>query len=208
MTLQLKSFIEDLASPKGPGPSTTFSMFHIFSALELMAKKPIGRNKLAEKLNVGDGAIRTIISRLKDAGLIITSREGCKLTEKGLRVWKSLEEVFPVRIEIERTPLTTSEHNYAFLVKNRGHKVKSGIEQRDAAIMGGAKRALVIVYKNGRLTIESVSDSIEKDFPEAANKILQSLKPESNDVIIIAGADSPIKAKRGAFAASWVLLSS
>ncbi|MGB9842089.1 MAG: DUF4443 domain-containing protein, partial [Candidatus Bathyarchaeales archaeon] len=170
-------------------------------------KKPIGRNKLAEKLNVGDGAIRTIISRLKDAGLIVTSREGCKLTEKGLRVWKSLEEVFPVRMEMERTPLTTSEYNYAFLVKNRGHKVKSGIEQRDAAIMGGAKRALVIVYKNGHLTIESVSDSIEKDFPEAANKILQSLKPESNDVIIIAGADSHIKAKRGAFAASWVLLS-
>ncbi|MEM3441859.1 MAG: winged helix-turn-helix domain-containing protein [Candidatus Bathyarchaeia archaeon] len=137
MTSQLKSFIEQLASPKGPGPSTTFSMFHIFSALELLANKPIGRNKLAEKLNVGDGAIRTIVSRLKDAGLIVTSREGCKLTEKGLSVWKSLEEAFPVRVEMERTSLTTSEYNYAFLVKNKGHKVKSGIEQRDAAIMGG-----------------------------------------------------------------------
>ncbi|MEM3000003.1 MAG: DUF4443 domain-containing protein [Candidatus Bathyarchaeia archaeon] len=207
MTSQLKSFIEQLASPKGPGPSTTFSMFHIFSALELLANKPIGRNKLAEKLNVGDGAIRTIVSRLKDAGLIVTSREGCKLTEKGLSVWKSLEEAFPVRVEMERTSLTTSEYNYAFLVKNKGHKVKSGIEQRDAAIMGGAKRALVIVYKNGHLSIESVSDSIEKDFPDAANRILQVLKPESNDVIIIAGAGSPLKAKRGAFAASWVLLS-
>ncbi|MEM2108398.1 MAG: DUF4443 domain-containing protein [Candidatus Bathyarchaeia archaeon] len=207
MTSQLKSFIEDLASPKGPGPSTTFSMFHIFSALELLAKKPIGRNKLAEKLNVGDGAIRTIVSRLKDAGLILTSREGCKLTDKGLSVWKSLEEVFPIRVEMERTSLTTSDYNYAFLVKNKGHKVKSGIEQRDAAIMGGAKRALVIVCKNGHLAIESVSDSIEKDFPDVANRILQVLKPESNDVIIIAGADSLIKAKRGAFAASWVLLS-
>jgi len=206
MTSQLKSFIESLASPKGPGPSTTFSMFHIFAALELMAKRPIGRNKLAKKLNVGDGAVRTIISRLKDAGLIVTLREGCKLTSEGLSVWKSLEEVFPVRVEIERTQLTTSEYNYAFLVKNRGHKVKSGIEQRDAAIMGGAKRALVIVCKNGNLAIESVSDSIEKDFPDAARKILQALKPESNDVIIIAVADSPLKAKRGAFAASWVLL--
>lgn len=206
MTSQLKSFIENLASPKGPGPSTTFSMFHIFSALELLAKKPIGRNKLAEKLNVGDGAIRTIVSRLKNAGLILTSREGCKLTEKGLSVWKSLEEAFPIRVEMERTSLTTSEYNYAFLVKNKGHKVKSGIEQRDAAIMGGAKRALVIVCKNGHLSIESVSNSIEKDFPDAANRILQVLKPASNDVIIIAGADSLIKAKRGAFAASWVLL--
>jgi predicted transcriptional regulator len=206
MTSQLKSFIESLASPKGPGPSTTFSIFHVFYALELVAKKPIGRNKLAEKLNVGEGAIRTIISRLKDAGLIVTSKEGCTLTDKGLSVWKNFEDVFPKRVEIEKTALTTSEYNYAFLVKNKGHEVKSGIEQRDAAIMGGARRALVIVFKNGRLIIESISNSIEKDFPEAANRILKNLKPENNDVIIIAGADNPLKAKRGAFAASWVLI--
>jgi len=206
MTSQFKRFIESLASPKGPGPSTTFSMFHIFYALELTAEKPIGRTKLAEKLNIGEGAIRTIVSRLKDAGLIVTSKEGCNLTDKGLSVWKRFEEVFPKRIKIEKTPLTTSEYNYAFLVKNKGHKVKSGIDQRDAAIMGGAKRALVIVSKKGHLVIESVSNSIEKDFPEAAKKILKDLKPEDNDVIIIAGADNPLKAKRGAFAASWGLL--
>jgi predicted transcriptional regulator len=208
MPFHFKKFIESLARPKGPGPSTTFSMFHIFYALELIAEKPIGRTKLAEKLNVGEGAIRTIISRLKDAGLIVTSKEGCNLTDKGLSVWKRFEEVFPKRIKIEKTPLTTSEYNYAFLVKNRGHKIKSGIEQRDAAIMGGARRALVIVSKHGHLVIESVSNSIEKDFPEAANKILKDLKLENNDVIIIAGADNPLKAKRGAFAASLMLLGS
>lgn len=206
MTSQFKDFIESLASPKAPGPSTTFSMFHIFYALELMAEKPIGRTKLAERLNVGEGAIRTIINRLKDAGLIVTSKEGCKLTDKGLSIWKNFAEVFPERVEIEKTPLTTSEYNYAFLVKNKGHKVKSGIDQRDAAIMGGAKRAVIIVSKKGHLAIESISNSIEKDFPEAANKILKKLKPENNDVIIIAGADNPLKAKCGAFAASWVLL--
>ena len=82
-TADFKKFIEGLASLKAPGPSTTFSMFHIFFALELMAQKPIGRNKLAEKLGVGEGAIRTIISRLKDADLIATAKEGCSLTEKG-----------------------------------------------------------------------------------------------------------------------------
>ena len=92
------------------------------------------------------------------------------------------------------------------MVKNSGHKVKSGIEQRDAAIMGGARRAIVIVSKNTHLIIESVSNSIETDFPEASNKILEGLKPEANDVIIIAGADSLLKAMRGAFAASWVLI--
>jgi predicted transcriptional regulator len=206
MTSQFKSFIESLASPKGAGPSTTFSMFHIFYALELMTKKPIGRNKLAEKLNVGEGAIRTIISRLRGTGLIVTSKEGCTLTDKGLSVWKNFEAVFPKRFEIGKTALTTSEYNYAFLVKNRGHSVKSGIDQRDAAIMGGARRALVIVFKNGRLMIESVSNNIEKEFPEAATEILEKLEPQDNDAIIIAGADNPLKAKRGAFAASWVLI--
>ena len=206
MTSQFKRFIESLASPKGPGPSTTFSIFHIFYALELMAKKPIGRNRLAAKLNVGEGAIRTIINRLKEAGLIVTSREGCTLADKGLSVWKTFVEVFPKRIEIEKTVLTTSKYNYAFLVKNKAHKVKSGIDQRDAAIMGGARRAIVIVSKNGRLIIESVSNSIEDEFPEAAKEILEKLDPEDNDVIIIAGADNPLKAKRGAFAASWVLM--
>jgi len=206
MTFQLKRFIENIVRQKAPGPSTTFSMFHIFYALELMAAKPIGRNKLAEKLNVGEGAIRTIISRLKDGGLIVTSKEGCRLTDKGADIWEKIEEIFPKRVEIERTPLTTAEYNYAFLVKNSGHKVKSGIEQRDAAIMGGARRAVVIVSKNGHLMIESVSKSIENDFPEASNKIFKDLKPEENDVIVIAGADNPLKAKRGAFAASWVLL--
>ena len=207
MTSQFKSFIESLASPKGPGPSTTFSMFHIFYALELVAKKPIGSNKLAEKLNVGEGAIRTIISRLKDSGLIVTSKEGCTLTDKGMKIWKNFETAFPKRVEIGKTALTTSEYNYAFLVKNKGHKVKSGIDQRDAAIMGGARRALVIVFKNVQLIIESISNSIEKDFPEAANVILRDLKPKDNDAIIIAGADNLLKAKRGAFAASWVLIS-
>ena len=55
-----------------------------------MSQKPIGRNKLAEKLNVGEGAIRTIISRLKDADLIVTAREGCLLTEKGI---ENMEEI-------------------------------------------------------------------------------------------------------------------
>jgi predicted transcriptional regulator len=206
MTSAFKQLIEGIAGEKAPGPSATFSVSHIFYAVELMAERPIGRNKLAEKLNVGEGVVRTIINRLKDAGLIVTSKAGCSLTGKGLSVWKKFEGYFPRRVEIGKTELTTAEHNYAFLVKNSGHKVKSGIEQRDAAIVAGAKRAVVIVSKGGHLIIESVSDSIEKEFPKAANQILKGVQPEDNDVIIIAGADAPQKAKNAAFAASWALL--
>jgi Mn-dependent DtxR family transcriptional regulator len=208
-TADFKKFIESLASEKAPGPSTTFSMFHIFSALELMEQNPIGRNKLAENLKVGEGAIRTIINRLKDAKLIEITKKGCCLTDKGLETWSKFKELFPSITRIEKNELTHSKYNWAFLVKDSGHKIKSGIEQRDAAIMGGAKRAIVIVSKKGHLVIDSVSCSVEKEYPEATKKILKNISPENNDAIIVAGADDDsVKAKRGAFAAAWVLASS
>ncbi len=207
MATSLKKFIQEIAGKKAPAPSTTFTVFHIFYALELLAEKPLGRNKLAKKLNVGDGAVRTIISRLRNAGLIETSKEGCSLTKKGLEIWGQFEQVFPKRIEIPKNELIESEFNFAFLVKNSGQKVRSGIDQRDAAIIAGARKAIVIVFKDGHLCIESVSDCIEKDYPKAADQILKELTPEDNDVIIITGADSALRAKRGAFAASWSLIS-
>ncbi len=206
MTLTLKDFVKGLSGTKAPGPSATFTVFHIFYALELMSQKTMGRNKLAKELNVGEGAIRTIINRLIDAGLIVTSKEGCNLTPKGVAIWKQFEEAFPQRTEVPKTELTTADYNYAFLVKNRGNKVKSGIDQRDAAIVAGAKRAVVIVENKGHLRIESVSENIDEEFPEASRKILKGMKPDENDVIVIAGGETALKAKRGAFAAAWTLL--
>jgi predicted transcriptional regulator len=207
-TIDFKKYVENLVKEKAPGPSTTFSMFHIYYALELMAQKPIGRTKLAEKLGVGEGAIRTIVHHLQDAELIVTAKEGMSLTQKGQEIWKKFEELFPHRTEIEKTELTTSPFSYAFLVKNSSHKIGTGIEQRDAAIMGGARRAISIACRDGHLVIDSVSGIIEKAFPDAARKIQRNLKTEENDVIIIAGADTLLKAKRGAFAAAWVLIGS
>ncbi len=175
MATSLKEFIQEIAGKKAPGPSTTFTVFHIFYALELMSQKPLGRNTLAKKLCVGDGAVRTIISRLRTAELIETSKGGCNLTEKGQETWRRFEEVFPKRVEIPKTELSQSEFNFAFLVKDSGNKVKSGIDQRDAAIIAGARKALVLVYKEGHLQIQSVSDCIEKDYPKAATQILAAI---------------------------------
>jgi predicted transcriptional regulator len=207
MAASLKKFMQELSGKKAPGPSTTFTIFHLFYALELLSKEPLGRNKLAEKLNVGDGAVRTIISRLKDAGLIETSKTGCGLTEKGKAVWHQFEEVFPKQIDLSPSELNPSDCNHAFLIRNCGEKVGTGINQRDAAIIAGARKALVMVYRKGHLCIESISDSLEKQFPNAAAQIMEQMKPQENDAIVVATAETPLKAKRGAFAASWSLIS-
>jgi predicted transcriptional regulator len=145
MATSLKKFMQQLSGKKAPGPSTSFTIFHVFYALQLLSQKPIGRNKLAELLGVGDGAIRTIISRLVEAGLIVTSKAGCELTEKGREIWHQFEEIFPKEVDFGKSDLNPNEYNYAFLVRNCGEKVGSGINQRDAAIIAGAHKAFVMV---------------------------------------------------------------
>ncbi len=201
-----KRILEKITGEKVPGPSPTFSVFHMLRAIELIANKAIGRSKLAEELGVGEGAMRTMISRLKDAGLITTSKLGCSLTSKGLKLWNEYKAVFRRKVGIGKTELTLADYNVAILVKNRGHKVKSGMEQRDAAIMVGAKGATTIMFKAERLIIPSVSDNMAKDFPETASSMVRLLQPEENDVIVVGGADSLIKAEYGALAAAWTLV--
>jgi len=206
MSYVFKQVLEKIAGEKAPGPSATFSLFHILRAMEIMAKQPIGRGMLADTLKVGEGAARTMINRLQKAGLIATSKAGCVLTKKGLSLWKEYTSVFKEKTEIDRNELTLAEYNFAILVKNHGHKVKSGMEQRDAAVMAGAKSATTLIFREKRLIIPSVSSNVAEDFPKAANQVFRLLKPDENDVIIIVGASSPEKAWYGALAAAWALL--
>jgi predicted transcriptional regulator len=200
-----KGFLEKISSEKAPGPSPSFSLFHMLQAIELIAEGAIGRNKLAENLKVGEGAIRTIIERLKDAGLITMSRTGCTLTNKGVKLWKEYKSVLK-KIEIRKNELALAEYSSAILIKNSGNKIRSGVEQRDAAIKAGAKGATTIIFKKGCLIIPSVSSNMINDFPQAANQIIKLLRPEENDAIVIGSGNSLGEAEHGVLAAAWTLL--
>jgi predicted transcriptional regulator len=205
MPYPFKRLLEKISSEKAPGPSPSFSFFDIIRAIEVIDEKTIGRNKLAENLNVGGGAIRTIIERLKDADLIETSKAGCTLTSKGSKLLKEYKSIVK-KAEIGKNELALAEYNSAILIKKSGHKIKSGVEQRDAAIRTGAKGATTIIFKKGHLTIPSVSGNMAKDYPNAANQIIRYLKPEENDAIVIASGDSLGEAEYGSLAAAWTLL--
>jgi predicted transcriptional regulator len=205
MPHKFKQTLEDLTRERVAGPPPSFTLFHLLAALELIAHKPIGRNKLAETMQIGEGSIRTIISRLKDAGLIKTEKAGCLLTEKGMRVWKEYSTVFK-KSEMEKNELAPAEHNFAVLIRNHGERARSGMEQRDAAIMMGAKSVTTMVLRNKRLTIPSVSSDVVNDFPDAAKQTIALLDPQENDAVVICGASDRKKAEYGALAAAWTLL--
>jgi len=206
MPHKFKQLLEKIMSEQAPGPSPTFSLFHMLRTIELISEKAIGRSKLAENLKVGEGAVRTIIDRLKSAGLIATSKAGCTFTNEGLELWKEYKSIFKKKIEMEKSELSLAKYNFAVLIKNYCHKVKFGVEQRDAAVIAGARGATTIKFKEGLLIIPSVSNNVAKDFPKAASQILRNFEVEENDVIIIASAEDIGKAEYGTLAAAWTLL--
>lgn len=206
MPAEFRKILEGLVAEKAPGPAPTFSVFHIIRALELIAEKPIGRGKLAEELRIGPGAIRTIINRLRKADLITTSKSGCSLTDKGLKLYNQIKEVFGGMINIKEDKLIQAEYNVAILIKKCGYKVRSGMEQRDAAVKVGAKGATVIIYKKGYFVIPSASEDASREYPKLTKKLEEAFKPEDGDVIIISGADRQETAEYGAIAAAWTLI--
>jgi hypothetical protein len=198
--------LEKLTKAKAPGPTASFFAPHLLLALERIAAKPIGRNKLAEDLRIGEGVTRTLIDRLRNAKLIDTSRAGCSLTPEGRRLFKEYQSVIK-KVKIEKNELTLEDFNYAVLVNSCASKVKTGIEQRDAAIMAGAKSATTIVYKKGHLSFPSSNQELN-GYLKASSQIETILKPKEDDAIIIVGSDKAEKAEYGAVAAALTLLDS
>ncbi len=203
----IKEFLEDLLRQEAPGPGISFTVFDLIRVLERIAEEePIGRGRLARELGIGDGAIRTLIRRLRRSGLISTSKAGCSLTEEGKNIWKRIHKIIPYKIRLDKSELSLGEFNIAILVRGMGFKVKNGLEQRDAAVSAGAKGAVTLIFKRGRFILPPISNDADRDFPDITRQISRLMELRDGDVIIIGGADNPRSAEYGALAAAWTLL--
>jgi hypothetical protein len=168
-------------------------------------KRIVGRKKLSKELEMGEGAVRTMIRRLKKSGLIGSSKFGVSMTDKGDRIWRELASIIPVKVHLPRNELSLGPFNVAVLVKDRSAKVRNGLTQRDAAVKAGARGATIIVFKNGKLEIPGVSADLSEDFPEASGQLTKTMNPKDNDVIIIAGGKTLKEADEGVLAAALTL---
>jgi len=204
--MNVKEILNSLIKEKAPGPALTFTLLHLIKALELMAEGPIGRGKLAKNLGIGEGTVRTIIKRLKDSNIIEISREGCHLTSFGRKLWEKFKKKVPKKVFLEKNEFSLAQYSVAVLVRGCGSKVRTGMKQRDAAIMVGADGATTLVVKGKKLIIPGVSDNIAKDYPVAYKQIVKLLDLEQNDVVIVGTAKTREKAEYGALAAALTLL--
>lgn len=203
----MKKFLESLLEEKAPGPYPSFSIFHIIKALELIAKtNQVGRGKLSEELKIGEGATRTLIERLKSANLVSTSKKGCYLTAKGEKIWTEFQSAFPQKISLNKNELTLADCNVAVHVRRGGDRVRAGLEQRDAAVISGARGAVTMIFRDKKLLIPTISEDVARDFPVAFGQITSLLKLKENDAVVIGSAEDWSNAEYGALAAAWTLI--
>jgi predicted transcriptional regulator len=206
--MSIKEFLNELSIKRAPGPTPSFNVLDLIRFLKLLAEAgSLGRGKISRMLELGEGTIRTILSRLSEAGLITTSRKGCSLTQKGKALWSALKGVMPEIIELEEVDLMLAPKNVAVLVRGYAEKVRNGIEQRDAAISRGAKGAVTMICKDSRIIIPGVNMDLERGYPATFRKIMFLMKPKDGDVIIVSGASTRKEAEYGALAAAWLTIS-
>lgn len=185
----------------------TFSIPHVFKALQLLYQdKFVSRSKLSQELHLGEGAIKTLILHLKDAKMVDTARSGTYLTEKGTKFCENLTKVIPRECKLPKCRIASKKYNHAIILKNFSTSIKTGLEQRDFAILYGSSGCITLIYKNDAFVFPGESVDCLEDDQNTRKKILENLSPEENDVIIISSSNDPfvseVSAKNSAL---WTL---
>jgi len=208
---QLRKQIQAILVSDYRGPKASYGEVDVLKALFAIgnSEEKVGRFKLGKITDLGQGEVRTLIARLKDANLITVDARGSSLTDKGRKKFESVTKAMPKSLPVEARELDLGKYSWFVIVRDRGTKVKKGIEQRDAAIKAGATGAFTVVYSDGKFLIPNGrnledSEAIMTSEPWSTISSLSSLK--GDDVVIVSGADSLSLAEEGALAAALTLL--
>lgn len=184
------------ASRYAPSRALSFDVVHIFKALQLIEDNGhISRALLVKELRLGEGTIKTLIKHLKMQNLIETSKSGTKMTAKGRTICSALVSAVPAETRLPKCSIALGKYNHAVLLRELSFAIRSGIEQRDAAVKMGAIGATTLSFRDNKLVMPfdaNKQDSLEKE-PNVRKLLIEKLKPDEGDVIIIGSADDSAK---------------
>ncbi len=197
-----------IAGERERGPIPSFVEPHLLLVLLIAGEaKTIGRQELAKRIGVGEGAVRTILKRLREDGYVQVNASGCSLTKSGLAAYGELRKIIPAMLKLGPTTLTVGKNQVAILVRGAAHRVANGIDQRDAAIKVGAAGATTYLLRNSKFQIPRDSSDCERDFPGPVwRKLRRELGPDEGDAVIVCGAKDELLSVLGALSAATTLL--
>ncbi len=182
--------IAKVASRYAPSRALSFDTAHIFKALQLIKDNGhASRVLLCGELGLGEGSVKTLVKHLKMHSLVETARAGTKLTAKGRAVVSELLQSIPAETKMTKCSIALGRFNYAVLLKEFGFAIRSGIEQRDAAIKMGAIGATTLLFRDGKFVMPGRGHDCLRGEPSIRKMLVEKLKPADDDAIIIGSAD-------------------
>ena len=188
--------LQSIVSRKGSSKVLTFSIPHVFKALQLLGEnKYVSRATFGKEIHLGEGAVKTLIAHLKEANIIDSTKSGSFLTEKGSGIVKQLQETVPFECDIKKCSIISGRKNHAIILKNYAHMIKSGLEQRDYAIMYGSSGCITILFQNDIFTFPKEETDCFVNDKQTKQQIIENMRPENGDVIIISSSDDPFVAE-------------
>ncbi|MGI0085736.1 MAG: DUF4443 domain-containing protein [Nitrososphaerales archaeon] len=199
--------LEAILASDYKGPRAGFTEAHVLKALLTIGSSTnVGRGKLGALLDLGQGEVRTLIKRLKEAGLITVEERGCLLTQSGKREWSRIKKLIPWSFEVDGKSLGLGDFCWIVNVRGKSDRIRNGLEQRDASVKAGARGALTVVYSSGKFKVPpDVSDS-EATAPSELWTTIRSWGVNEGDALIISGSNDLLSAEYGALSAALSIL--
>ena len=183
--------LEKVATRYAPSRLLSFGSVHVLVALQVMQQEGhASRDALRKRLGLGGGAAKTLVKHMKMRGLVETSNGGTRMTAKGRAVCQGIMSAIPAEMALPKSSVALGRHNHAVLLKEFGFAIGSGIEQRDAAIRMGATGATTLLYSEGRFVMPDSSHDPLKREPGLRKELVEKLRPEEGDAVIIGSADA------------------
>jgi hypothetical protein len=197
LLLEMKKLVEEEA----PGPHPSFSLVHALYAILILGEQSVGRQRLAGRLSIGEGAVRTLLRKLTRRGFVVTDRAGCHLTPKGAFLCEEAEKAF--YLFEPRSSGLPGKASFGVGVRGGG-RIARGIPERDQAIKAGADGALVLTCKGRELYMPGLSN-VSREHPELSKSILETVAPSDGDAVIVSWGDDVSGVVYGSLNAAWSL---
>ena len=138
--------------------------------------------------------------------MIESTKSGSFLTEKGEKITKQIQQVIPNECQIKKCKLIPGRNNHAIILKECASAIKSGLEQRDYAILYGSSGCITILFQENKFVFPREDKDCFLDDAKTKKFLLENLKPENGDVIIVSSSNDPFVAEISAKnSALWTL---
>ncbi len=195
--MKLNELVDKLSEARR-GVAPAFSRHHVLMALIMIRdNEPIGRSLLSKKLGISETSTRTLVRRLKAAGIVGVDRVGgVYLTDYGRNIVRRLLSRLIGIYDLDASVLgrLKLDHYAIACVLNSVSAVNevtaNPVKWRDELVRSGASAGLIIIIFNSKplIPLQSGNTITSKDYPELEN-IKEVIKPPVNAVIMISYSD-------------------